>query len=164
MAVAAVPDACNALARWWRFLGRRRTQAFLTVAGLAGAVLLSVLGSLSIYAGWREDRAVDQAAGALLAGLGDPDAVVMSDDPAALWQVSGHPGVPIPADPYPVIETAIRAYGVEWLVVTRRHGEATDPLGLWEGAESVDDQGNGASFLASQPTFEAPNVRVYRVR
>jgi hypothetical protein len=164
MAVASVPGACATMARWWRFLGRRRTQSFVLFAGLAGAVVLSLVGSLAIYAGWREDRMVDETAGRLLAEIGDTDAVVMSDDPASLWQVSGHPGIPMPADPYPVVEQAIRAYDVEWVVVSLRHGASEDPLGLWEGAESIDADGNAATFLESDPALEGPNVRVFRVR
>ena len=164
LAVAALPDACGAMARWWRFLGRPRTHTFLLVTGLAGAIVLSLVGSATIYAGWVEDRAIDLAAGRLLVDADLADAVVMSDDPAALWQVSGNPGVPLPADPYPVVEQVIRAYDVEWVVVSLRHGANEDPLGLWEGAESVDPHGNRATFLDAEPAFEAPGVRIYQVR
>lgn len=164
LAVAALPDTCRAGARWWRFLGRPRTHTFLLGAGLAGAVVLSVVGSLAIYAGWLEDRAVDQSAARLLQEAGATRAVVMSDDPASLWQLSGTPGIAMPADPYPVLDAVIRAYGVEWIVVSLRHGATADPLGLWEGAESLDGGGNQATFLESDPSFEAPNVRLYRVR
>ncbi|HET9877739.1 MAG TPA: hypothetical protein VFQ81_00335 [Candidatus Limnocylindria bacterium] len=163
IAVAAVPDACVAASRWWRFLGRPATHRFVLVAGLAGAGILSVVGSLAIYGGWVDDRRIDTAAGSFFVDAGDTASVVMSDDPSALWHASGNPGVPLPFDPYPVVEQVIRAYDVEWVVLSRRGGAEADPLGLWEGAEAVDAAGNRASFLAADPAFEAPGVRIYRV-
>lgn len=163
IAVAAVPDACTVASRWWRFLGRPATHRFVLVVGLAGAGVLSVVGSLAIYAGWVDDRRIDTAAGGFFVGSGATAVVVMSDDPATLWHVSGNPGVPLPFDPYPVVEDVIRAYDVGWVVVSRRGGAAMDPLGLWEGAEAVDAGGNPASFLEADPAFEAPGVRIYRV-
>ncbi|HET7685474.1 MAG TPA: hypothetical protein VFM19_03605, partial [Candidatus Limnocylindria bacterium] len=149
--------------RWWRFLGRPQTHRFLLVAGLAGAVILSLVGSAAIYDGWLEDRRIDRAAGEFLVAHTAPGDIVMSDDPSAVWQVSGRAGVPMPFDPYPVVEDVIRAYDVRWVVVARRDGAAMDPLGLWEGAEATDGTGHAATFLESDPIFETSGVRIYRV-
>lgn len=164
MAVAAVPAASTAAGRYWHFLGRAATHRFLLVVGLLGAIVLSLVGSAALYAQWAGSRLLDETAGGYFSSHHLTDAVVMSDDPASLWQVSHNPGVPFPFDPYPVVERAIRAYGVQWVVVTRRDPATADPLGLWEGGASVDAEGNRASFLEAAPAFEAPGVRVFRVR
>ena len=164
MAVAAVAPASTAAARWWRFLGRPATHRFVLVVGIVGAVVISAVASVSLYADWSASHRLDEAAGSFFVSHDLTDAVVMSDDPSALWQVSRNPGVPFPFDPYPVVERVIRAYHVQWVVVTRRDPSLLDPLGLWEGAAAVDAEGNAASFLESDPTFEAPGVRIYRVR
>ena len=164
MAVAAIAPASTAAGRWWRFLRRSATHRFLLVVGMLGAVLLSLVASASLYTQWAASHKLDEAAGSFFTTNHLTDAVVMSDDPSALWQVSRNPGVPFPFDPYPVVEQVVRAYGVQWVVVTRRDPALPDPLGLWEGAESVDGQGDRADFLASDPAFEAPGVRIYAVR
>ncbi len=163
MAVGAIGPAATAAGRWWWFLKRPATQRFMLVAGIIGAVILSLVASTSLYADWNASRRLDEAAGSFFSSHHLTDAVVMSDDPSALWQVSRNPGVAFPFDPYPVVEEVVRAYAVQWVVVTRRDPSVPDPLGLWEGAEAVDSQGNRATFLESDPTFEAPGVRIYRV-
>jgi hypothetical protein len=162
MSVANLPPTCAALSRWWRFLGRAAAQRFLLVVGLVGAVALSLVGSVVLLTQWDASHRQDLAAASFLHSK--PGAVVMSDDPASLWLVSGNPAIPIPFDPYPVVEQAARAYGVQYLVVNIRPGEAVDPLGLWAGGNAVDAQGNRATWLPTTPVFEAPNVRIYEVR
>jgi ABC-type glycerol-3-phosphate transport system permease component len=46
-----------------------------------------------------------------------PSDVVMSGDPAGIWDLSGHPGIVTPADPLPFVERAARSYGARWLVL-----------------------------------------------
>lgn len=41
----------------------------------------------------------------------------MSADAGAYQYLTGHPGIVTPNDPLPVIESAMRAYGVRWLVL-----------------------------------------------
>ncbi|MDP9269421.1 MAG: glycosyltransferase family 39 protein [Chloroflexota bacterium] len=163
LAVASLPPTCSALSRWWRFLGRPATHRFLLVVGLAGALVLSLVGSAVILDQWRTSHRQDLAAAGFLRDRGQTAAVVMSDDPAGLWQASGNPGIAIPFDPYPVVARAARAYGARWLVVNIRPGESGDPLGLWQGGDSVDGEGNRADWLATTPTFEAAGVRVYEI-
>jgi hypothetical protein len=163
MSVAAIAPASTFASRWWRFLGRPATHRFLLVVGIIGALVLSLAASASLYAEWTASRRLDEAAGSYFISHDLTHAVVMSDDPAALWQVSHNPGVPFPFDPYPVIDRVINAYDVDWVVVTRRDPSLPDPLGLWDGGESVDAQGNRATFLPSTPVFETGGVRIYRV-
>jgi hypothetical protein len=112
---------------------------------------------------WAASHVLDESAGSYFASHDLTDAVVMSDDPTALWQVSGNPGVPFPFDPFPVVERVVRAYDVEWVVVTRRDPALPDPLGLWDGGRAVDGEGNRATFLSADPAFEAPGVRIFKV-
>ena len=52
VAAAAVGPACTAAGRWWRFLRRPPTHRFIAVAGLVGAVALSVISSATLFAQW----------------------------------------------------------------------------------------------------------------
>ncbi len=163
MSVAAIPAAGRWAARWWPFLGRPRTHRFLAAAGLAGALVLSVVGSAALYRQWDESRTQDVAAASFFVDNGHTTDVVMSSDPASLYYFSGNPGVAPSFDPYPVIEQILRAYDVQWIYVQLPTGATRDPLGFWNGAAAVDADGNHATFLPAAPAFEAPGVRVYRV-
>ncbi|MDQ3880175.1 MAG: hypothetical protein M3295_03750, partial [Chloroflexota bacterium] len=163
VAVAAVAPACTAAGRWWRFLRRPATHRFIAVAGTAGAVALSVVASAILYVQWERAHARDLAAGRFFVEHGLTDDVVMYSDPVSLYQVSGNPGIASPFDPYPVLEKVVRTYGVRWVVISLADGADIDPLGLWNGAASVDGDGNRAAFLADRPAFEADGVRIYAV-
>jgi hypothetical protein len=126
--------------------------------------VLSVAGSAVLLTGWSDAHAKLGMAADFLADAGDPGAVVMAYDPAALHALSGNPGVAPPFDPYPVIGQVLDAYDVRWVVVTLRAGETRDPLGLWDGAAATDADGNHPDFLGTVPAFEAPGVRVYAVQ
>lgn len=162
LAVAALPRASVGAGRVWPFLQRPATHRFLLVVGIAGAIALSTVGSLAIWGQWERAHRQDVTVVEFLSSRADATDVVMSDDPAALWNEGRIRGVPIPFDPYPVIELVVRAYDVEWVVVARREG-APDPLGLWEGGGAVDGLGNPAWFLGTEPVFESEGVRVFRV-
>ncbi len=45
----------------------------------------------------------------------------MSADPGAYRFLAGRGGIVTPNDPLPVVEEALRAYGVRWLVLERAH-------------------------------------------
>ncbi len=49
MAVAATGPVLTALGRWWAFLRRPPTHRFVEVAAVVGAVVLSVIGSMTLY-------------------------------------------------------------------------------------------------------------------
>ena len=162
LAAANLAPAATAAGRAWPFLRRAATHRFLALAGLAGAVSLSLVGSAVLLTQWSDAHARLAQAAAFLAENGHGD-VVLAYDPAALHQLSGNPGVAPPFDPFPTIGQVVHAYGVEWVVVTLRPGETRDPLGLWDGALGTDALGGHPDFLPRDPAFEAPRVRVYRV-
>lgn len=163
MAVAATGPALTTLGRFWAFLRRPQTHRFVEVAALVGAVALSLVGSVSLYRLWETSHRRDLAAAGYLADAGLTDATVLYGDPASLWHLTGNPGVAAPFDRYPVIEQVVRAYDVEWVIVTLREDATIDPLGLWKGGHAVDGEGNRADWLATDPTFEAEGIRIFAV-
>ena len=163
LSAASLGPTCQALGRWWRFLARPATQRFVAGAGLAGAVALSLLGSVALLRIWDAAHQKDMAAAAFLRGQGATTEVAMYADPPSLWHLTGGPAVVSPFDPYPVLEQVVRAYDVRWVVVALREGASIDPLGLWNGGRAVDGDGNTATWLSLDPAFEAPGVRVFAV-
>jgi hypothetical protein len=163
IAIAGIPVTFSWLGRFWRFLARPQTHRFLAAIGLLTATLLSVLGSLSLFAGWALDHERHEAAASFFTERGVTEDIVMYRDAAALHLLSGNPAIAIPYDQYPVIEEVARAYGAQWLVVSRLAGEASAPLGLWDGGAAVDEEGNRADWLAREPAFETDSVRVFEI-
>jgi hypothetical protein len=164
LAAASLAPAANAAGRAWPFLRRTATHRFLAVAGMAGAVALSLIGSAVLIGQWSDADARLRQAADFLVGRGAQSAVVMAYDPAALNAMTGNPGVAPPFDPYSTIGQVVDRYQVEWLVVTLRPGEIRDPLGLWDGSAAIDAAGQHPDFLPATPDFAAPRVRVYHVR
>ncbi|HEY7452901.1 MAG TPA: glycosyltransferase family 39 protein [Candidatus Limnocylindria bacterium] len=163
MAVAATGPTLTALGRWWRFLTRPPTHRFVEVVGLVGAVVLALVGSAALYQLWDTSHQREVAVAAYLDEAGLTGDTVMYGDPSSLWHLTGNPGVAAPFDPYPVIEDVVRAYDVRWVIVALREEATVDPLGLWNGGEAVDSEGNQADWLADEPAFEADGVRVFAV-
>jgi len=163
IAAAAVGPACTAAGRWWPFLRRPRTHRFVAVAGLAGAVALSVLSSAILFAQWDRSRVRDEQTASFLRANAEPGDVFMASDPASLHPLTGLPGLAAPFDPFAVIEEVVDAYDVQWVVVLRPGPGETDPLNLWDGAAGVDSHGEHPSFLPAEPAFEGDDVRVFRV-
>lgn len=163
LAVASVARVSSSIGRYWRFLRRPQTHLFLIVAGLLGAVMLSLVGSTILYQQWAASRQRELAAATFLSSGGRSDDVIMYSDPASMALLTGNPGIAGPFDGYPIQERIIRDYGVSWVVVTIRPGETTDPLGFWKGGRARDANGVQAAFLADDPDFETEGVRIYRV-
>jgi 4-amino-4-deoxy-L-arabinose transferase-like glycosyltransferase len=163
MAVAATRPSLTVLGRWWRFLARPPTQRFVEVAALVGAVVLSAVGSAALYQLWETSHAREEAAAAYLRESGQTGTTVLYGDPSSLWHLTENPGVAAPFDAYPVIEDVVRAYGVELVIVALREDASIDPLGLWDGCESVDSEGNHATWLGCEPVFEDEGIRVFEV-
>ena len=163
MAVANLGPVASWVGRGWPFLRRPATHRFLAVAGLAGAAALSGVGSAIVLGQWTDAHARLALAGQFLTSRTPAGERVMAYDPAALYELTGRPGVAPPYDGYPVIGEVVDAYKIRWVVVTLRPGETRDPLGLWDGAAAVDAAGRHPDFLPQQPAYAAPGVRVYEV-
>ena len=163
LAVAAVPPLCNAAGRWWKFLRRPQTHRFITVVGMAGAIVLSVAGSAILYEDWEFSRIRHEQAAEYLRQNAAADDVVMASDPASLWPLTRNAAVAGPFDPFRVLQRVVAAYGVDWVVVLRPGPGEVDPLGLWNGSAATDSEGEHPSFLPAAPSFEGTDVRVFRV-
>ena len=164
VSVAAVAPAATAAGRWWRFLRRPSTHRFLIWAGVAGAVVLSVVGSAILYRQWDRSRVRHEHVADFLQGNALPGDVIMASDPASIYPLTGNPGVAAPFDPYRITQQVVDAYDVDWVVVLRpEEPDAVDPLGLWDGAAAVDSEGQHPAFLPAEPAFEGDDVRIFRV-
>lgn len=163
IAAGSVGSVSTALGRAWPFLRRARTHRFLEVAALLGAIVLSLASSAVLLVQWRDSNARLELAAGFLAESAQSGDVVMHTDPSRLYLLSGHPGVAPPFDPYEVVAQVVRAYDVQWLVVTLEPGEKRDALGLWDGAEATDITGEHPSFIDRPPVYEAPGVRIFEI-
>jgi 4-amino-4-deoxy-L-arabinose transferase-like glycosyltransferase len=162
LAVGAFIPGTTALARWLPMLGRRRNQRFLLGAAVVGAIVLSIISSATLMAGWAADASRLATASRFLERQASQSDVVMHVNAPAISLATGLRAVAPPFDPYPVIQEVVRAYDVTWVVVERPPGAGSDPLGLWTGTSAVDVEGNRATFLSSEPAFDSADVRVYR--
>lgn len=163
MAISAVPAAATAAGRLWPFLRRPQTHRFLATAGTLGAVVLSTVGSVAIWREWDRSYRLDVAGAQFFVERGVTNDVVMSSDPAALALLSGNPGVASTPDSYLVLERIVAAFDVRWVVVQLPDGADSDPLGLWRGGAARDAEGNRATWLADEPAFVTPGLRIYEV-
>jgi hypothetical protein len=163
LAISAVPAVATAAGRFWPFLRRPQTHRFLATAGTLGAVVLSTVGSVVIWREWDRSHRLDLAGAQFFVERGATSDVVMFGDPAALALLSGNPGVAPTPDSYLVQERIVEAFDVKWVMVQLPEGADVDPLGLWHGGAATDAEGNRASWLADDPAFEIPDLRVFEV-
>jgi 4-amino-4-deoxy-L-arabinose transferase-like glycosyltransferase len=163
MAAMTIPGLASAASRWWRFLGRPATHRFLLVVTLIATIPFSVVASALLLAEWRANLgAVDRAA-AFLEARPDEERVMFRDAPL-LATATDHEVIGSTFDPFPVIGEVAAAYDVRWFVAQRQaRGPAIEPQGLWEGGDAVDTDGNRAAWLATEPTYDDGDVRIYKV-
>jgi 4-amino-4-deoxy-L-arabinose transferase-like glycosyltransferase len=163
IAATSVAPLASAASRWWRFLGRPATHRFLLVVALVAAIPFSVVASALLLAEWRTNLAAVDRVAEFLASRPADERVMFRDAPL-LATATDHQVVGSPYDPFPVIGEAAHAYGVRWFVAQRQaRGPAIEPQGLWEGGNAVDDDGNRADWLATEPAYEDDLVRIYEV-
>jgi 4-amino-4-deoxy-L-arabinose transferase-like glycosyltransferase len=151
LAVASTEPLLVAVGRRVPMLARPRNVRFLTFAAMAGAVLLSLVGSAVLITQWERDGRKVEAAAAFLLENAERDDVVMYVDPPSLNLLTGNPTVAPPFDQLPFVRQVAEAYDVRWVVVERATGATTDALRMW----------NGADWLNPEPAFEEGDVRVY---
>jgi 4-amino-4-deoxy-L-arabinose transferase-like glycosyltransferase len=97
----------------------RATRVF--TAMVVVVVIVGAVGGTWLVSGrWRAERDLRVA---VAAALGDAPATdrVMSPDAGAYRYFTGHAGIVTPDDPLPVVEQALRAYDIRWLVLERDH-------------------------------------------
>ena len=98
----------------------RATRNFTAIA-----VVVLWLGAMAATSkavgGWEAEADVHRAASADLTAVARPDDRLMSADPGAYRYYAGLGGIVTPTDPLDVVEQAMRAYGIRWLVLERAH-------------------------------------------
>jgi hypothetical protein len=109
---------------WW--VARRRPSwdvpratRFFTTAACAVIVIGAFIQTMSTVRNWSAVRAVQAELAAGLAAVPATDRI-MSADAGAYNYLTGLSGIVTPNDPLPVIEEAMRAYDIRWLVLERK--------------------------------------------
>lgn len=97
----------------------RASRTFAAIA-LATMVLGAVGASVLTTRTWAADHAVRAGMSAALADVPAGERL-MSPDAGAYRYHAGRAGIVTPDDPLPVVEAALRAYGIRWLVLERAH-------------------------------------------
>lgn len=87
---------------------------------IAVAIVTGVAASGLTVAQWRAELLVRRQLGAAIIAAPLSDRV-MSPDAGGYRYLTGHPGIVTPDDPLPVVEDALRRYGVRWLALERDH-------------------------------------------
>lgn len=134
----------------------RTAARFFTVGAVAIAVIGGALQTARTTARWEEVRAPREELARTLRTTPPAD-LVMSADPGAYRYLSGHGGIVTPNDPLPVVEGALRAYGVRWLALERSQivgslqplflGEVVPPWLSPPVAVAVDELGEISAAL-----------------
>jgi hypothetical protein len=93
-----------------------RATAVFTYAAVIIVLAGAAVQTVSTVGKWTRTRVVEQQLAASLKTVPKGDRV-MSADAGAYTYLTGHPGIITPNDPLPVIEDAMRAYNVRWLVL-----------------------------------------------
>jgi 4-amino-4-deoxy-L-arabinose transferase-like glycosyltransferase len=107
--------------RWARFSlsGVRHKLGFLA---LMAAIIMSGICVVSVEDTWASYRDLHQQAVNAIVSHGGEGQVVMSADPGLIWSLdSAEPGIQMPTSDLTVIEQALKAYHVHWLILERQH-------------------------------------------
>jgi len=93
-----------------------RATAVFTYAAVIIVLAGAAVQTVSTVGKWTRTRVVEQQLAASLKSVPKGDRV-MSADAGAYTYLTGHPGIVTPNDPLPVVEDAMRAYNVRWLIL-----------------------------------------------
>ncbi|MEX2546497.1 MAG: glycosyltransferase family 39 protein [Chloroflexota bacterium] len=96
----------------------RRATAVFTYGAVAVVVVGAALQSVATVSHWAQVRGVQQELAASVRATPHTDRI-MSADAGAYHYLTGRQGIVTPNDPLPVIEDAMRAYDVRWLLLER---------------------------------------------
>jgi hypothetical protein len=102
-----------------RAWNRATATRLFSGATVGFGVILTIVVSFTVHAGWAQKRSDREALATALALVADADARVMSIDAAGIEYVSGHGGVVSPNDPIDTIRDVADAYRIEWLILER---------------------------------------------
>jgi hypothetical protein len=95
-----------------------RASLVFTYGAVALAVVGAALGTITTVSHWSAVRSVQTSLAASMSAAPATDRF-MSGDAGAMHYLTGRQGVVTPNDPLPVIEDAMRAYDIRWLVLEK---------------------------------------------
>jgi 4-amino-4-deoxy-L-arabinose transferase-like glycosyltransferase len=118
LGIAAVVGWIAAHRSTWDGPRATRNISFIVVGVIA---VLSTVASLTTADAWREERDNRVPVLTALEAEAEPGDLVMSPDAGAYYYHGGWSGIVTPDDPLPVVEEALRLYGVRWLALEGNH-------------------------------------------
>jgi 4-amino-4-deoxy-L-arabinose transferase-like glycosyltransferase len=116
--VAAVVGWIAARRPHWDAPRASRNISFMFVLVFA---VVSLFATMTTANAWRREREARAEVLATLAEVAAPDDRIMSPDAGAYRFHGGWAGIVTPDDPLPVVEEALRLYGVRWLALEGGH-------------------------------------------
>jgi 4-amino-4-deoxy-L-arabinose transferase-like glycosyltransferase len=130
-AVALLPHAyllaLIGVAATVRWVARRRSSwnaeratSVFTAMTVAVTLMGSVIATYVIDRQWSAERDLRVAVAVSLAGVPATDRL-MSPDAGGYRYITGRAGIVTPDDPLPIVEQALREYGIRWLVLESAH-------------------------------------------
>lgn len=171
LVVVGVRSAVEWAAARRRWDVRRATEFFAY-----GAVAVVLLGAITQGAAtigrWQENREVQSRLALAVATNASPGDRIMSADSGAYRYLSGHGGIVTPNDPLPVIESAMRSYGVRWLVLESNAivpalepllAGTTRPSWVSRPIAVVQRDGGAIANTASGPPQATPEGAVFAI-
>ena len=102
----------------WDAVRATRNFSFIVLGVVVG---VSLVATVITVRAWTRERDTRAPVLARLAASADPEDVLMSPDAGAYRYHGGWSGIVTPDDPLPVVEQALRLYGVRWLALEAGH-------------------------------------------
>ncbi len=120
LTLLGVGGVVTAVARRRTELGRRVARRACSRSMAVGVVLLLGIGATDRMTArdWQHARDMAVAVAAPLAAV-PPDDRLMTPDAGGFRYLTGRQGIVTPEDPLPVVEDALRRYGIRWLILER---------------------------------------------
>ena len=117
-ALVGIEGMVGAIARRRTTWSAPRATRVFSVMAVGAVAVISVAATFLTARGWQRAQDIAVAVAAPLAEV-PADERIMSPDAGAFWYLAGRSGIVTPEDPLPVVEDALRRYGVRWLILER---------------------------------------------
>lgn len=117
-ALVGIEGIVAAVARRRTTWSAPRATRIFSVMAVAAVAVIAVAATVITARSWQRAQDVAVAIAAPLAEVPAGERL-MSSDAGAFWYLAGRGGVVTPEDPLPVVEEALRRYGIRWLILER---------------------------------------------
>jgi 4-amino-4-deoxy-L-arabinose transferase-like glycosyltransferase len=168
LALVGIAAVVRLVARHRPSWDERRAVRDFSLMAVGVVIVISLLAPLRTMQGWGGAQETRDDVLAALERVADPGDRVMSPNAGAYRYHGGWTGVVTPDDPLPVVEEALRSYGVRWLVLEKdlvtSHlsmvlAERTDPEWLSEPVFVVPPESDAATDAVAR----LPRAALYAV-